>query len=40
MLVGRWVSRFLLKQAERADAGPTGFDAKRGRLLPGVTVGG
>jgi hypothetical protein len=39
-LVGRWVSRFLQKQAERADAGPTGFDAKRGRLLPGVTVGG
>jgi hypothetical protein len=40
MLVGRWVSRFLQKQAERADVGPTGFDAKRGRLLPGVTVGG
>jgi hypothetical protein len=40
MLVGRWVSRFMQKQAERADAGPTGFDAKRGRLLPGVTVGG
>jgi hypothetical protein len=40
MLVGRWVSRFLQKQAERAEVGPTGFDAKRGRLLPGVTVGG
>jgi hypothetical protein len=39
-LVGRWVSRFLRREVERADAGPTGFDAKRGRLLPGVTVGG
>ena len=39
MLVGRWVSRFLNREAERASAGPTGFDARRGRLLPGVTVG-
>ncbi len=40
MLVGRWMSRFLNREAERASAGPTGFDARRGRLLPGVTVGG
>jgi len=40
VLVGRWISRFLRREAERAESGPTGFDAKRGRLLPGVTVGG
>jgi hypothetical protein len=40
MLVGRWMSRFLNREAGRASAGPTGFDARRGRLLPGVTVGG
>jgi len=40
LLVGRWMLRFLRREAERADAGPTGFDAKRSRLLPGVTVGG
>ena len=40
MLVGRWMSRFLTREAERASAGPTGFDARRGRLLPSVTVGG
>ena len=40
MLVGRWMSKFLNREAERASAGPTGFDARRGRLLPGVTVGG
>ena len=40
VLVGRWMSRFLNREAERASAGPTGFDARRGRLLPGVTVGG
>ena len=40
MLVGRWMSRFLTREAERASVGPTGFDARRGRLLPGVTVGG
>ncbi len=40
MLVGRWMSKFLRREAERADSGPTGFDAKRSRLLPGVTVGG
>ncbi len=40
VLVGRWMSRFLKREVERADSGPTGFDAKRGRLLPGVTVGG
>jgi hypothetical protein len=39
-LVGRWMSRFLKREVERAESGPTGFDAKRGRLLPGVTVGG
>jgi len=39
-LVGRWMSRHLNREAERASAGPTGFDAKRSRLLPGVTVGG
>jgi hypothetical protein len=40
MLVGRWISRFLVRETERATAGPTGFDAKRGQILPGVTVGG
>ncbi len=40
MLVGRWMSKYLRREAERADSGPTGFDAKRSRLLPGVTVGG
>ncbi len=39
-LVGRWMSRFLTQEAGRASAGPTGFDARRGRLLPGATVGG
>jgi len=40
MLVGRWMSRFLNREVGRASAGPTGFDARRGMLLPGVTVGG
>jgi hypothetical protein len=40
MLVGRWMSKFLNREAARASAGPTGFDARRGQLLPGVTVGG
>jgi len=39
MLVGRWMSRFLQREGERASTGPTGFDPRRGRLLPGVTVG-
>lgn len=40
MLVGRWMSRFLSREVSRASAGPTGFDPRRGQLLPGVTVGG
>jgi hypothetical protein len=40
MLVGRWMSRFLNREVSRASAGPTGFDPRRGQLLPGVTVGG
>ncbi len=40
VLVGRWISRFLTQEASRASAGPTGFDPRRGRLLPGATVGG
>ena len=39
-LVGRWMSKFLTREAGRASAGPTGFDPRRGRLLPGATVGG
>ena len=39
-LVGRWISRFLTQEAGRASAGPTGFDPRRGRVLPGATVGG
>jgi len=39
-LVGRWMSRHLNREAERASVGPTGFDARRSRLMPGVTVGG
>jgi hypothetical protein len=40
MLVGRWIARFLADGAGRAPAGPTGFDGRRGRVLPGPTVGG
>jgi hypothetical protein len=39
MLVGRWIARFLADGAGRAPAGPTGFDGRRGRVLPGPTVG-
>ncbi len=39
-LLGRWVSRLLTRDAERASVGRTGFDIRRGRLLPGPTVGG
>lgn len=39
-LVGRWMSRRMNREAERASVGSTGFDASRGRLLPGPTVGG
>ena len=39
-LVGKWMSRFLGREAMRAPAGPTGFDPRRGRLMPGATVGG
>ena len=39
-LVGRWISRLLTRDAERASVGRTGFDIRRGRLLPGPTVGG
>jgi hypothetical protein len=39
VLVGRWMSRWLNREADRASAGRTGFDARRGRLLPGATVG-
>ena len=39
-LVGRWISRLLSCEAERASVGPTGFDTRRGRLMPGATVGG
>ena len=39
-LVGRWISRLLTRDAERASVGRTGFDVRRGRLLPGPTVGG
>ncbi len=38
-LVGRWMSRLLSREAERASVGPTGFDMRRGRLMPGATVG-
>ena len=38
-LVGRWMSKHLTQQVGRASAGPTGFDPRRGRLLPGATVG-
>lgn len=37
-LMGRWVTRYLRTQATRAPAGPTGFDARRTAMLPGVTV--
>jgi len=40
VLVGKWMSRFLGREAMRAPAGPTGFDPRRGRLMPGATVGG
>ncbi len=38
-LLGRWMSKHLTQQIGRASAGPTGFDPRRGRLLPGPTVG-
>ena len=38
-LIGRWMSRLLSKQVERASVGPTGYDVRRGRLLPGSSVG-
>ena len=38
-LVGRWISRLLSREAERASVGPTGFDMRRGSLMPGATVG-
>ena len=38
-LLGRWMSKHLTAQVGRASAGPTGFDPRRGRLLPGATVG-
>ncbi len=38
-LMGRWMSKHLTAQVGRASAGPTGFDPRRGRLLPGATVG-
>ena len=37
-LVGRWISRLLNRESERASSGPTGFDRRRGRLMPGSTV--
>jgi hypothetical protein len=40
MLVGRWMSRFLNREAGRASAGPTSFDGRRTALMPGPTVGG
>ena len=38
--IGRWMSRVLSREAERASVGPTGFDTRRGRLMPGATVSG
>ena len=38
-LVGRWISRLLSKEAERASIGPTGFDIRRSRLMSGPSVG-
>jgi hypothetical protein len=38
-LVGRWMSSYLAREAGRASAGPTGFDARRNPLMPGATVG-
>jgi hypothetical protein len=40
VLVGKWMSRFLGREVMRAPSGPTGFDPRRGRLMPGATVGG
>jgi hypothetical protein len=39
VLVGRWMCRFLAKQAGRDPAGPTGFDPRRNAVLPGATIG-
>ncbi len=38
-LVGRWISRFLSREASRSPAGPTGFDKRRSPLMPGASVG-
>ncbi len=39
VLVGRWMCRFLARQAGRDPAGPTGFDPRRNPVLPGATIG-
>jgi hypothetical protein len=39
VLVGRWISRFLRTESERANNGPNGFNMRRSQLLPGVIVG-
>ena len=38
-LVGRWMCRFLTREAARDPAGPTGFDPRRNSILPGPTTG-
>jgi hypothetical protein len=39
ILVGRWISRYLRRESERANNGPNGYNPRRSQLLPGVTVG-
>ncbi len=38
-LVGRWMCRFLTREAARDPAGPTGFDPRRNSIFPGPTTG-
>ena len=38
-MVGRWISRFLSREASRSSAGPTGFDKRRNPLMPGASLG-
>ena len=38
-MVGRWISRFLSREASRSSTGPTGFDKRRNPLMPGASLG-
>ncbi len=39
VLMGRWMSEHMTREADRPPSGPTGFDARRSPAWPGATVG-